>query len=142
MKLLVVYFMTTIFFSNTSLNGPTFFTRYTNDLASLGHYAWAHAIHTWFMIDVPMIVVHIQLQCKGNHTTIGYLKGCAIAIIIWFYEVTGIMKKQRPKRTPRIMSYWGTSLVKVASIGPMLKLHKEKEVSFIVYLYAMFAKFV
>lgn len=36
-KLLLVYFMTTIFFLNTSLNVATFAARYANNLASI---AW------------------------------------------------------------------------------------------------------
>lgn len=38
-KLLVVYFMTTVFFPNTSLNEPIFTVRYLDDLTSLGRYA-------------------------------------------------------------------------------------------------------
>jgi len=38
-KLLVVYFMTTIMFPNSVLHAPSFVARYANDLASLGGYA-------------------------------------------------------------------------------------------------------
>lgn len=74
MELLMVYFMTAIFFLNTSLkNVPTFAARYIDNLGSLGHYAWVHAIHKWMMPDVPLIATHVHLRCKGKCTTTGYL---------------------------------------------------------------------
>lgn len=57
-KLLMVYFMATIFFSNTSLNVSTFTVRYADNLASLGCYTWAHAIHKWMMADIPLMATH------------------------------------------------------------------------------------
>lgn len=44
-KFLIIYFMTTMVFPNTSLNIPTFTVRYANNLALLGHYTWVNAIH-------------------------------------------------------------------------------------------------
>ncbi|KAH7672124.1 hypothetical protein IHE45_09G032500 [Dioscorea alata] len=43
LKLLIVYFMMTIFFPNTSQNAPRFTATHTNDLTSLGRYSWTHA---------------------------------------------------------------------------------------------------
>lgn len=59
MKLPVIYFMSTIFFPNTSLNISTFTARYTNDLASLGRYTWKHAIHMWFIADVLLMAASV-----------------------------------------------------------------------------------
>ncbi|KAH7689753.1 hypothetical protein IHE45_02G003400 [Dioscorea alata] len=84
-KLLAVYLMTTIFFPSTSLNVPIFAARYTDEFTSLAHNAWAHVIHRWLMVNLPTTVTRVQLWCKGNYTTTGYLKECAIAIIILFY---------------------------------------------------------
>lgn len=62
-KLLVVYVMTAIFFLKTSMNEPTFVARYANDLTSLGHYTWAHAIHRWLMADIPTTPARVQQRC-------------------------------------------------------------------------------
>lgn len=60
-KLLMVYFMTTVFFGNTTLNAPTFIARYTDDFTSYNHYIWANNIHRWLMADIPKMVECVQL---------------------------------------------------------------------------------
>lgn len=60
-KLLIIYFMRTVFFPNTSLNMLAFTTRYADDLASLGYYAWVHAIYRRLIADLPLTAVRVQL---------------------------------------------------------------------------------
>lgn len=66
MKLLVIYFMTTVLFPNTSLNAPTFAARYAHGLASLGRYAWPHAIYKLLMGGMPLTTARVQLRCKKS----------------------------------------------------------------------------
>lgn len=88
-----------------SLNVPNFTARYADDLASLSCYACTHAIHRWLMGNVPLIATRVQLHYKGKYTTIGYLKGYAIDLIIWFYEMTCSVNKLHVGWTPYIMCY-------------------------------------
>lgn len=135
-KLLVVYFMMTVFFPNTSLNAPTFTTSYVDDLASLGHYAWAHDIHRQLIGDVPLTTIRVQLWCKGKYTTMGYLKGCVLTLIIQFYEVTCNVKKLCMGQTPSIICYEETSFIIFVEIS------KRERSKFVIFLCAMFGKCV
>ncbi|XP_039118717.1 atrophin-1-like [Dioscorea cayenensis subsp. rotundata] len=58
-------------------------------------YAWAQATHKWLMDDVPQMAARVQARCSDEKTNTGYLRGCVVALNIWFYEVTGTGKKVR-----------------------------------------------
>lgn len=54
-KLLMVY-LSTILFLNTSCSVPNWLVDYVDDLPALAYYAWAQVTHKWPMEDVPQIV--------------------------------------------------------------------------------------
>ena len=66
--------------------------------------------------------------CVIGRIVSGYLRGWAIALNIWYYEVTCTRKKVRFGRTPRILCYQENSFRKQVSLGPLLASLEGKEV--------------
>ncbi|XP_039141250.1 vegetative cell wall protein gp1-like [Dioscorea cayenensis subsp. rotundata] len=64
-------------------------------------YAWAQATHKWLMDGVPQMAARVQARCSGKKTNTGYLRGCDVALNIWFYEVTSTGKKVQFAPSPR-----------------------------------------
>lgn len=85
-------------------------------------------ISKWLIDAVPQIAARMQERCYGKVTNARYLRGCTIALNIWFYKVIGTGKKEHCGRTPRILCYGKNSFQKQASLGLLMSLFDGKEV--------------
>jgi len=63
------------------------------------------------MDDLPSAAARVEDRCSGKQPCIGYLRGCTVALPIWFYELTGTGKKTHFGRTPHIL-YYGEANIK------------------------------
>ena len=130
--------MGTILFPNTSCSVPNWIVDYVDDLHGMGRYAWAQATHKWLMEDVPQAAARVQERCAGKKTKMGYVKGCSVALNIWFYELTGTGKKVRFGKTPRMLCYGESSYRKQATIEAILSSLEGKEVINQVCVYVLY----
>ncbi|XP_039130882.1 uncharacterized protein LOC120267272 [Dioscorea cayenensis subsp. rotundata] len=119
-KLSLVYILGFFLFPTTSCSSPAWLPYYVDNLSTIGQYAWAQAIHKWMMDDVPLATARVKEKCAGKQSRIGYVRGCTMALIFWFYEVTGNGKKIHFGRTPRILCYGVGSYKKQAAVSALI----------------------
>ncbi|XP_039140409.1 protein MAINTENANCE OF MERISTEMS-like [Dioscorea cayenensis subsp. rotundata] len=119
-KLLLVYILGFILFPTTSCLSPAWLPYYMDNLSKIGQYAWAQATHKWMMDDVPLAAARVKERCARKQSRIGYVRGCKMALINWFYEVTGNGKKIHFGRTPRILCYGVGSYKKQAAVSALI----------------------
>ncbi|XP_039140483.1 uncharacterized protein LOC120277695 [Dioscorea cayenensis subsp. rotundata] len=119
-KLLLVYILGFVLFPTTSCSSPAWLPHYVDNLSTIGQYAWAQATHKWMMDDIPLAAARVKERCAGKQSRIGYVRGCTMALIIWFYEVTGNGKKIHFGRTPRILCYGVGSYKKQAAVSALI----------------------
>ncbi|KAH7658246.1 hypothetical protein IHE45_17G075000 [Dioscorea alata] len=120
-KLLLVYILGNLLFSTTTCSVPSWLAYYVDDLLKLDQYEWAHATHKWLMEDVPSAAARVKVRCSGKTTRMGYLKGCVIALNLWFYEVIGKRKKLRFGKTPGILFYFWNSYMKQSGVTALVE---------------------
>ena len=75
-------------------------------------------------------------------SNIGYLRGCAIALNLWFYEVNKTRKKAHFGRTPRIQCCGEHSYKKQVSIAALIDFLEGKQVSLLCPSFKMHYVFI
>ncbi|KAH7672208.1 hypothetical protein IHE45_09G039600 [Dioscorea alata] len=112
-KLLLIYTMGFLFFSTTYCSTPAWLNHYVDDLSTLGEYAWAHVMHRFVMEDVPAASDLMKDRCFGKLSSPRYLRGCVVALNLWFYEVTGTGKR----------TYYGNHCASWVTVKVVLRNH-------------------
>ncbi|XP_039137837.1 uncharacterized protein LOC120275360 isoform X2 [Dioscorea cayenensis subsp. rotundata] len=125
-KLLVVYIMASFLFPHTTSSAPSWVGQYVDQLYTMGQYAWALAVHKFLMDGVPKAARCVKARRSDRKINTGYLRGCVIALNIWFYEVTGTGKKVHYGKVPRALCYGEKSFRKTVSISELIPLSNEE----------------
>ena len=129
-KVLMVYLMGRVLFPNTSSSVPNWIVEYVDDLTGMGRYAWAAAAHKWLMDDVPQAAARVKARCAGNKIQTGFVKGCSVALNIWFYKLTGCIAKVSFGKTPRMLCYGANTYRNHASLETIMSSIEGEEVRY------------